>query len=144
MKRIVLALLMVGLATLLIPDLRERAEPRIHESRVWLGGHLEGPLTPVLTPYWKLQTQTRIDKAIPALIRDRNQGRPAPLPGEFEDYLERHGFEAKDSWGSPLVLEQEPDSVAVRSPGPDMDYFTEDDIVRKIRYSDIRARSRRR
>ncbi len=135
MKRIFLAFLMVGLAVLLIPGLRERAQPRIHESRLWLGAKLEGPMSPVLTPYRTLRTQTHISQAASALIRDRNRGYGIPRPDGFGEYLISRGLEPVDSWGAPLILAQEPDSLAVISPGPDLDYETEDDIVAKVRYA---------
>lgn len=144
MRKIVLVLLLVGVGIFFIPGLRERVEPRVNESWAWLSEKLEGPLTPVLTPYWKLKTQSRIDNAVPALIRGRNQGKPAPLPGELPEFLTRHGIEPVDAWGSEFVLEQEPDSVAIVSPGPDLELNTDDDIMRKIRYRDFRARARRR
>jgi hypothetical protein len=140
MKRIFLAFLLVGLAVLLIPDLRQRAQPRIDESRVWLGTKLEGPMEPILTPYRTLRTETRLGQAVTLLIRDRNRGHTIPRPDEFGTYLKNNGVEPLDAWGVPLVLAQEPDSLVVISPGPDLDYNTGDDIVAKVRY---RARNRR-
>lgn len=141
MKRILLALLLVWGVMLVFPGLRERAEPRIERSREWLGQKLEGPLTPMLTPWWKLQTQTKIRKMTPLLVRDRNRGKPPPFPGEFSEYLDHHGIEPVDAWDSPFILVQEPDSVAIVSPGPDRNYFTDDDMVTKVRYAEIRTRA---
>lgn len=144
MKRLLLAFLMLGLALLLVPGLRERMQPRIDESREWLGQKLEGPLSPVLTPYRTLKTQSRMGEAVRFLVRDRNRGRRPPAASDFVPYLEAHEIEAIDGWGAPLVLTQEPDSVAIVSPGPDLEYHTDDDIITKIRYSDPhRSRFRR-
>lgn len=141
MKRIFLAFLLLGLAVLLIPSLRERAQPRIDESRLWLGEKLEGPMSPVLTPYRTLTTQSRIARVAASLIRDRNRGYGVPRPDSFEAYLNGHGMEVNDAWGMPLILLQEPDSLAVVSPGPDLTYGTEDDVLSKIRYKAPRRAS---
>lgn len=133
-KRIALALLLLTAATLMIPALRHRAQPRIDSSREWLGQKLEGPFSPVLTPYRTLKTESRMSEAARLLIRDRNRGMPAPLPDAFAGYLAGHEIESNDGWGAPIILRQEPDSVAMRSAGRDLEYDTEDDIVAKVRY----------
>lgn len=134
MRRIFLAFLLLTLAVLLIPSLRERAQPRIDESRLWLGEKLEGPMSPVLTPYRTLTTESRIAQAASSLLRDRNLGGVPPQPDGFEAYLATRGMKTTDAWGMPLILRQEPDSLAVVSPGPDLLYETEDDLMSKIRY----------
>ncbi len=134
MKRIFLAFLLLGLAVLLIPGLRQRAQPRIDVTRLWLGEKLEGPMSPVLTPYRILTTQSRQAQVAASLLRDRNRGYGVPQPEGFEAYLNGHGMKAADAWGNPLILRQEPDSLAVVSTGPDLKYETDDDVVTKIRY----------
>lgn len=134
MTRLILAFLILILVVLTVPSLRERAEPHIEEGRLWLGERLEGPMTPILTPYRRVKTQSYIDEATLRLIRDRNIGSPAPTAPEFREYLLRHDLNPLDGWGAPLVLEQERDSLSIISPGPDMEYDTEDDIRSKIRY----------
>lgn len=133
-KRLALAFLLLTAVTLTIPALRHRAQPRIDSSREWLGQKLEGPLSPILTPYRTLKTDSRMGDAARFLVRDRNRGMPAPLPAAFAEYLAGHDIESTDGWGAPIILEQEPDSVAMRSAGPDLEYGTEDDIVAKVRY----------
>lgn len=142
MTRLILAFLILILVVLTIPSLRQRAEPRIEEGRLWLGAHLEGPMTPVLTPYRRMKTQSYIDAVTVRLIRDRNIGSPAPAAPDFREYLLRHKLEPLDGWGAPLVLEQRRDSLSIISPGPDMVYDTDDDIRNTIRYRD-RGRTRR-
>lgn len=134
MKRLILAVLMVTLAMLLIPSLRQRAQPRIDASQEWLGEKLEGPLGPALKPYRTLRTQTRMGEVTRVLIRDRNRGIPAPLPGDFMSYMQGKRLETHDFWGQPLIMEQEPDSLAVISAGADLEYHSDDDVVEKIRY----------
>lgn len=140
MSRLLLAFLLLFLAWLMVPSLRQRVQPQIDETRLWLGENLEGPMTPVLTPYRRLKTQSYIDEAVRRLIRDRNIGQSPPAAPEFRDYLLRHGIEPFDGWGAPLVLEQEMDSLLVLSPGPDMNYGTDDDMRSKIRYPAPRNR----
>lgn len=134
MTRLILAILILILVVLTVPSLRQRAQPHIEEGRLWLGARLEGPMTPVLTPYRRLKTQSSIDEATVRLIRDRNIGSPPPAAPEFREYLLRHQLEPLDGWGAPLVLEQRSDSLTIISPGPDMEYDTDDDIRNTIRY----------
>jgi hypothetical protein len=134
MSRLLLAFVLLGIAVLLIPGLRHRAEPRIQESREWLGQKLEGPLSPVLTPFRTVETKTRIDQAVRYLIRERNRGGRPPQPDDFADFLRRRGAAYRDGWGAPLILIQEPDSVQVLSAGEDREYRTHDDLSRKIRF----------
>lgn len=134
MKRLFLAFLLLGLAVLLIPSLRIRAEPRIEESRVWLGQKLEGPMSPVLTPYRTLRTQSQLSQVMAILVRDRNRGWGIPRPDALGDYLRGHDVDPADAWGAPFIMRLETDSLAVISPGPDLEYETDDDIEAKIRY----------
>ncbi len=134
MSRIVLAFLLLGFAVLVIPGLRQRAQPRIDETREWLGQRLEGPMSPVLTPFRTVETTTRIDQAVRLLIRERNAGRRPPQPDDFSTFLRQRGAEFQDGWGAPLIIIQEPDSIIVLSAGEDREYRTQDDLVRKIRY----------
>lgn len=144
MKRILLAFLLLGLAILTIPALRQRAQPRIDQGREWLGQKLEGPMSPILTPYRSLKTEERMAEAVRHLIRDRNRGTDAPTPDALPAYLTRHDIEPVDGWGAPILLRQEPDSLALLSAGPDLEYDTEDDIIAKIRYRAPSARLFRR
>lgn len=142
MKRLILGTLLLGLIVLTVPSLRERAQPRIDATREWLGQKLEGPLSPILTPYRTIKTQSKMGEAVRLLVRDRNRGRPAPAGSDFGPYLTRHEIEPLDGWGAPILLTQEPDSVAIVSAGPDLEYDTADDIVTKIRYADKRRQRR--
>lgn len=144
MTRLILAVLILILVVLTVPSLRQRAQPHIEEGQLWLGARLEGPMTPVLTPYRRLKTQSYIDEATVRLIRDRNIGSPPPASPDFRDYLLRHELKPLDGWGAPLVLEQQRDSLSIISPGPDMEYDTDDDIRNTIRYRGASgSRSRR-
>lgn len=134
-KNILFVLLLITLIVLLVPGMRERAQPRIDDSREWLGQQLEGPLSPILTPYRTLKTESRMGEAVRILIRDRNRGRRPPTPAGFEEFLVQRDIEPVDAWGAPMLLDQEPDSLAIISAGADLEYRTDDDIVAKIRYA---------
>ncbi len=144
MKRLILAFLLVALATVTIPGLRQRVQPEIDATRVWLGERLEGPLSPILTPYRAVRTETRMAEAASVLVRNRNLGSPAPNPADFRQLLENQDVDPLDAWGAPLVMHQEPDSVAIISAGPDMTYDTEDDLTTRIRYKAPKRRLLRR
>lgn len=145
MGRIILAFLLLALAVLLTPQLREKVQPEIDTGREWLGAKLEGPLSPILNRYRTLKTQSAIEESIRNLIRHRNVGHPAPEPGDFAAYLTTRDLSPTDAWGIPLLLEQRDDSLAIMSAGPDLIYWTQDDMVSKIRYPALRrSRSRRR
>lgn len=143
-KKLVLVILLLGLASLLVPSLRERSQPHIDEFRVWLGGKLEGPMSPVLNRYRKLKTESQIGKATTELVRRRNMGAPPPEPDEIAEFMTRHEFslDGLDAWGSPILLRQSPDSLTLVSPGPDIEYDTADDISRSIQYRDPARRRR--
>lgn len=145
MGRIILAFLLLALVVLLTPQLREKVQPEIDTGREWLGAKLEGPLSPLLNRYRTLKTESAIDESIRNLVRHRNVGHRAPDPGELADYLTRRQLSPTDAWGIPFMLDQETDSLAIMSAGPDLIFWTEDDLVKKIRYpAPRRSRSRRR
>lgn len=139
--KIFLGLLVLVLAVLTIPSLRQRAQPQLDR----MGEKLEGPLSPVLTPYRQLRTEGEIGKIVRELVRDRNMGVLRPMPDEFGDYirLQLEDEDGLDAWGSPYIMLPEPDSMAIVSAGPDLDYQTEDDVTVKIRYRERPSRFRR-
>jgi hypothetical protein len=143
MKRLFLAFLLLVGAVLTIPPLRQRAQPRIDAVRETAGQKLEGPMSPVLTPYRRVKTKAEMSKAVTELIADRNRGYPAPAPNEFGEYLVRKlGAEEAtlDAWGSPYIIAPDPDSLEIISAGPDLQYRTDDDLQVKIRYPGARPR----
>lgn len=144
-KRIALVLLVVVLAVLSIPPLRRPLQPRLDRFSEFLGQKLEGPMSPVLNPYRKLKTESEMGKVVRELIRDRNMGFPRPNPDELTAYMQREvdGEDGLDGWGSPYLLLPEPDSVAILSAGPDIEYQTDDDIMVKVRYAAPPPRWRR-
>lgn len=136
MRRLLFAVLLLTLAIVTIPPLRERADPHFERFGEFLSEKLEGPLSPVLNPYRRLKSQSEMGEAVRELIQDRNQGMIRPRPDDFREYLQREieGEDGLDAWGSPYILVPSQDSVAIHSPGPDREYHTEDDVVVKIRY----------
>ena len=145
MKRVILAFLLVALVTLLIPPLRVRVQPRIDAGRAWLGNKLEKPLSPVLTPWRTMRTETEIAEITAELVVARNRGQDPPPPHQFRDYIigREVAEDANDPWGVPYLLNQRPDSVDVISAGPDLTFETGDDIIGSIRFSAPRRRGRR-
>lgn len=144
-KRLFLMALLLTLAVLLTPSLRERAQPRIDIFREAAGERLEGPMAPVLTPYRELKTRSEMARLVSELVSDRNVGRTRPAPDEFQEFVRRRlgGEYGLDHWGSPYIIYPDPDSLAVISPGPDLEYHTDDDLVEKIRYAAPPRRYRR-
>lgn len=136
MKKIFLALLLVALATMTIPSLRQEAQPHLDEIGEYLGEKLEGPLSPILNPYRRLQSQSEMGEAVRELIQDRNTGYVRPTPDGFRDFMRREveDEDGLDAWGTPYILIPEPDSVTIMSAGPDLEYETDDDVTVKIRY----------
>lgn len=145
-KRLFLVVLLLVLAVLLIPPVRHRAQPRIDQFRFWAGERLEGPMSPILTPYRNIKTRTEIGRVITELVSLRNRGLPPPSASDFHDFMSARGLSetGNDPWGSPYVLVQEPDSLGVRSAGADLSYETEDDIILKVRFPNRPRRRRRR
>jgi hypothetical protein len=146
LKRIFLGFLIMVLVVLLVPPVRERAQPGIDRFRGWAGHHLEGPMTPVLTPIRRVKAQSEMSRAVSKLVSYRNRGYPPPKASEFQDFLRQNELSetGEDPWGSPYVLTQTPDSVGIVSAGADMQYRTDDDIVSTIRFPHQTGRSTRR
>ncbi len=141
MKRLFLLILLLGLATVTVPPLRQRAEPHLNVFRVWLGDKLEGPMSPVLTPVRQIKGQSEIGQFISKMTSDRNRGTPPPRPNDFTNYLvgRRLSEDGLDPWGLPYVVQQRRDSLYVVSAGPDVDYGTEDDLRQGMRYAPPRT-----
>jgi hypothetical protein len=136
MKQLLLAIIILGGLTLTVPALRERAAPPAERFSDWAGEKLEGPLSPLLTPYRNTTTRARMSNFISALVRERNQGYPPPQPSEFLHFLVRKELSdaGLDAWGTPYTMKQAPDSVHVMSAGADRTFDTEDDIIVSLRY----------
>jgi hypothetical protein len=136
MKQLVLGILILLLATLAIPPLRERTAPHYDRFGHWVAEKLEGPLSPVLNPWRRLRSQSEMGEAVRELVQHRNQGFIRPQPDAFTEYLQTQveGEDGLDYWGSPYILIPQADSVSIVSAGPDLEYETEDDIVATIRY----------
>lgn len=136
-KKIFLGILILGLAIVTIPPVRDRVQPHLDRMSSFMGQKLEGPLSPILNPYRRLRSQSEMGEIVPYLIRDRNAGNYRPSPDEFRSYFQRNveGEDGLDYWGTPYILVPDPDSLAIVSAGPDLEYQTPDDEVIKIRYA---------
>lgn len=136
MKKLLLALVLVWLAALTIPAFGERVEPRVAPVREWIGDRLEGPMTPVRNRYRKAQVRSHLDKTQRALVMTRNQGGQPPEPDQLPRFMARHDVvpDGLDPWGTPYLLAQQGDSLAVISAGPDRTYYTDDDLAVRVRF----------
>lgn len=134
-KRILLGILILFLLIMTVPPLRVRADPYLERIGETMSQLVEGPLSPLVNPYRRLKTQSEIGEAVRELIQDRNSGFVRPTPDEFRAFIQRSvEDDGLDAWGTPYIMEPDQDSVAIISAGPDLEYYTEDDISEKIRY----------
>lgn len=138
MKRIFLALLLLVLVSLSVPPLRERAMPRYEAGASWLWSRLQGPLSPALTPWRRLETKNEMAHIANQLIVLRNRGGSPPRADELPEFLRQAHLDstATDRWGSHYDVRLRADSLDLISPGPDLEMDTEDDLVVTIRFPD--------
>jgi hypothetical protein len=136
MKQLFLGVLILLLATLLVPSLREKTAPHYDRFGHWAAERLEGPLSPVLNPWRRLRSQSEMGEAVRELVQHRNEGFIRPNPDDFRQYMQSQieDEDGLDAWGSPYLLVPKEDSVSIVSAGPDLEYETDDDIVVTIRY----------
>lgn len=144
MKRLLLAVVLLILLSISIPALRDRAVPKYRAAGSWVWGVVDGPLTPVLTPYRRLETQSEMGEIMRALISRRNRGFPPPNESELPAFMESVKLDstATDVWGTRYNVLIQPDSLYLRSAGPDGELQTNDDIVDAIRYRSFDRRRR--
>ncbi len=141
MKRLVLVILFLGLATVTVPPLRQRVDPHLDVFRLWLGAKLEGPMSPILDPYREIQAKTQLGHFVSRLTGDRNRGRPPPEARDFANYLvvRKLSEDGLDPWGVPYTVQQRRDSLYLISAGRDAAYGTADDIRDSMRYAPSRS-----
>lgn len=115
MSRLLGLLVLLLVAVLLVPALRERAAPQID----W-----------ALGPLYRWETKNRLNEIHRVLAREHATGGTLPSAREFPEYLRnREGEEAvHDRWGEPFFLEVDRGSFRVGSAGPDREQGTGDDI----------------
>ena len=137
MRRLFLAALMLVLLSLSVPSLRERAMPRYEAAGSWVWARLEPPLTPLLTPWRRMKTQSEMARITAEMVRRRNIGLPPPDPDALQIFTAHAGIDstATDVWGTPYHFRIQPDSVFLRSAGQDLELETEDDLLEAIRYA---------
>jgi hypothetical protein len=144
MKRLVLAALLLFLVTLLVPPLRERADPHMAAAGAWTTERLAGPLSPVTNWYKGIRAESELEKAARLMVGQRNQGMRLPDPARIGEYLNRYDIatDGLDPWGTPYLMVQEPDSVALVSAGPDGRYGTDDDVAARFPHRSPRGARR--
>ena len=136
MSRLFLAILLVVLLSISVPQLRERAMPKYRAFGDWAWVHLEGPLTPALTPLRRTKTQTEMSQVINRAVNWRNRGFPPPETADLPEFMRAAGLDstATDEWGLRYQVEIRPDSIYLRSGAQDRTLNTEDDMVVALRY----------
>ncbi len=135
-KRLILAFLALWVLILVVPGFRERAQPRLQEAGAWTWARMEGPLSPVTDRYRRVQAESDLSEMSRLMTIARNEGRRPPEQRDFAEFLKRHEIapEGLDPWGTPYLIQQEADSVALTSAGPDLQYGTNDDLVVRVRF----------
>lgn len=133
-KRLIVALLILWVVILVVPGLRERAEPRMAAVAAWTWARLERPLSPVTNRYRRVHAESDLSKMSRLITLDRNQGRPLPDQQGLPAFLARNeiGSDGLDPWGMSYLIQQEADSLALISAGPDRQYGTGDDLVVRV------------
>jgi hypothetical protein len=118
MSRILGILVLILAAVLLLPSVRERAQPQIE----W-----------ALTPVYRWEAKNRVNDIHRVLQRERAVGTPLPRERDFRRFLEqREGPDAAlDPWGEPFFLEVDRTSFRVGSSGQDRTRGTRTDIHSK-------------
>lgn len=136
MKRLLVAAMLLILLSLTVPALRTRAMPKYRALGTWVWGVIDGPLSPILNPYRRLKTQSEMAEVVRELVDRRNRGLPPPTEAELKDFMAREALDstATDVWGTLYHIEARPDSVYLRSAGPDTELGTEDDLLEVLRY----------
>lgn len=89
-------------------------------------------LAPVLNPILTWQTRGEMAQITRELQMINREGQAIPEPGEkFQAWMGRNfqGGDRLDSWGNPYSLVLWPDSLGIRSNGPDLEINTPDDII---------------
>ena len=118
MSRIVFLLVLLLVAVLTIPSLRQRAQPQIEY---------------VMNPIYRWDAKNRVNDLYRLLERERATGGVVPRPADFRRFLEqREGDKAAlDPWRQPFFLVTTRRTFRVGSSGQDRQRGTMDDIFSK-------------
>ena len=118
MSRIVFLLVLLLVAVLTVPPLRQRAQP-----------HIEF----VMNPLYRWDAKNRVNDIWRMLERERSQGNNLPSPRDFRRFIEQREGEkaALDPWKEPLFLVTTRRTFQVGSSGQDRQRGTADDIYSK-------------
>ena len=123
-KKIFLALVVLGGAMITVPALRAWARPHLEpafgDMMSWWGSHLRPLVDPALR--WSATNELR---AVLRSLRETSQmGQPLPDPSEFQAYVtQRHlsGRGGNDPWGTPyrILTDAKTQRTRLHSAGPD-------------------------
>lgn len=118
MSRIVFLLVLLLVAVLTVPSLRQRAQPQIEY---------------VMNPIYRWDAKNRVNDIYRLLERERATGGAVPRPADFQRFLtQREGENAAlDPWRQPFFLVTTRRTFRVGSSGQDRQRGTADDIYSK-------------
>ncbi|HEU0298071.1 MAG TPA: hypothetical protein VFR37_01425 [Longimicrobium sp.] len=118
MSRIVFLLVLLLVAILTVPPLRQRAQPHIEY---------------VMNPIYRWDARNRVNDIYRLLERERATGGSVPRPADFRRFLEQREGEkaALDPWRQPFFLVTTRRTFRVGSSGQDRQRGTADDIYSK-------------
>ncbi|HEX2077531.1 MAG TPA: hypothetical protein VHG08_07470 [Longimicrobium sp.] len=118
MSRIVFLLVLLLVAVLTVPSLRQRAQPHIEY---------------VMNPIYRWDAKNRVNDLYRLLERERATGGAVPRPADFQRFLvQREGEKAAlDPWRQPFFLVTTRRTFQVGSSGQDRQRGTADDILSK-------------
>lgn len=131
MRYFLIALLVLGAAVALIPDLRERIMPTVHSK---------------IDERRAEEANARIQEVRAVMRKKANE---IPPPAGFKAFVDRglpnYRNAGTDPWGTPYYLKRDKFNAWVGSAGPDKLADTSDDILSKaVPLPDNRYQGRRR
>jgi hypothetical protein len=129
MGRVTLYLLIALGAAYSIAPIRQRIEPPT--ARAW--AHLTPYFNLVINPVKKDLTRREEIAIVGRLKEVRNEGRPLPDPGSFQDWLSQNISVGRDAWDNQYWMRVKEDStIWIGSNGADGLRDTDDDLVVQV------------
>lgn len=131
MKKLFLVLIVVGGATLTVPQLRARARPHLEPAFGDVMDWWAHKFQPVVDPALRWSATNELRTVLRSLRETSMQMGQLPDPARFHAYvMQKHvsGRGGYDPWGSPYYLIVTQDSLIGGSAGPDRVRGTADDV----------------
>lgn len=131
MKKLFLVLVVLGGATLTVPELRAWARPHLEPAFGDVMDWWAERLHPVVDPALRWSATNELRTVLRSLQETSQMGQPLPDPPRFHVYvMQKHlsGRGGNDPWGTPYYLVVTQDSLIGGSAGPDRKRGTADDV----------------